>query len=167
MQDIRRIVFIGLVVLGCIGCDQGSKIVAQHWLGDQRYSYLGDTVRLGVAENTGAFLGLGSQMDETSRYWLFVVLTGLFLLGVLLFVLMNKRVEGQELLAWSLLLGGGLGNFIDRAFRDGHVVDFMNIGIGSLRTGIFNVADMAIMAGAFILIFISFKRPRTERDSME
>jgi len=54
--------------------------------------------------------------------------------------------------------GGGLSNLVDRIAYDGHVVDFLNIGIGSLRTGIFNVADMAITAGALLLAFDSFRK---------
>ncbi len=55
-------------------------------------------------------------------------------------------------LAVVLLLAGGIGNLIDRLFHGGLVIDFLNVGIGPVRTGIFNVADMAIMAGFGILI---------------
>lgn len=50
--------------------------------------------------------------------------------------------------AWSLVLAGGLGNLLDRLIYDGRVIDFMNLGIGSLRTGIFNVADVCITIGS-------------------
>jgi signal peptidase II len=49
------------------------------------------------------------------------------------------------------LAGGGFGNWMDRVLLGGVVVDFMNVGIGPVRTGIFNVADLAIMAGALFL----------------
>jgi signal peptidase II len=52
-----------------------------------------------------------------------------------------------------LIVGGGVSNLIDRLRYGGYVVDFLNVGIGSLRTGIFNVADMAIMAGVIIWAF--------------
>ena len=52
----------------------------------------------------------------------------------------------------TLLLAGAVGNLIDRIRLDGLVIDFLNLGIGPLRTGIFNVADMAIMAGAVLLV---------------
>ena len=64
------------------------------------------------------------------------------------------------LCAFSLVAAGGIGNLIDRIFRQGRVVDFMNMGITvnqfPLRTGIFNVADVAIMAGLFLIIAIEF-----------
>ena len=52
----------------------------------------------------------------------------------------------------------GSGNLIDRILHDGTVVDFLNFGIGSLRTGIFNVADVAIMGGAALLIFTALSK---------
>jgi len=55
-------------------------------------------------------------------------------------------------IALGLVAGGGISNLIDRLFYDGRVTDFLNIGIGSFRTGIFNLADMAILAGALLLI---------------
>lgn len=55
----------------------------------------------------------------------------------------------------SHIIGGGIGNLIDRIFNSGAVIDFMNIGINDLRTGIFNIADVAITAGIVMLIFAS------------
>ncbi|HXC20398.1 MAG TPA: signal peptidase II, partial [Steroidobacteraceae bacterium] len=55
-------------------------------------------------------------------------------------------------IALALIAGGGISNLIDRLLYGGRVTDFLNVGIGSLRTGIFNVADMAILAGALLLI---------------
>jgi signal peptidase II len=52
-----------------------------------------------------------------------------------------------------MLLGGGLSNLFDRIAYGGYVLDFLNVGIGPLRTGIFNVADMFIMAGVFVMLF--------------
>lgn len=49
------------------------------------------------------------------------------------------------------MLGGGISNLTDRIFNDGRVIDFMNIGLGGLRTGIFNVADICVMAGTSLL----------------
>lgn len=57
--------------------------------------------------------------------------------------------------SWSK--GGGVGNLIDRIFNEGRVIDFMNIGVGSLCTGVFNVADIAISFGVVWRFTISFK----------
>lgn len=66
----------------------------------------------------------------------------------------------DTVVARSLVLSGGLGNLVDRIINDGRVIDFMNIGIGSLRTGIFNVADVCITVGVVVLVFQALQRPR-------
>jgi len=55
------------------------------------------------------------------------------------------------------IIGGGLGNLFDRLLYDFHVVDFINFGIGSLRTGILNVADMSVTFGVFFLVIYTLK----------
>ena len=66
----------------------------------------------------------------------------------------------DTVVAWSLVLSGGLGNLVDRIINDGRMIDVMNIGIGSLRTGIFNVADVYITVGVVVLVFQALQRPR-------
>jgi signal peptidase II len=56
-------------------------------------------------------------------------------------------------IAISLIVGGGISNLIDRLIRDGSVIDFMVIRMGPLESGIFNVADIAIMLGTCMLVF--------------
>jgi signal peptidase II len=80
----------------------------------------------------------------------FQIGNGLFLLATALLSLRSRfsRVGQAGLL---LFLAGGVSNLVDRVAM-GRVIDFLNLGIGPLRTGIFNVADMAILAGVVILI---------------
>ena len=75
-------------------------------------------------------------------------------------VLFVQPMSLDTVVAWSLVLSGGLGNLVDRIINDGRVIDFMNIGIGSLRTGIFNVADVYITVGVVVLVFQALQRPR-------
>jgi signal peptidase II len=79
-----------------------------------------------------------------------------FLFAILL---LAARLKWSRLATIGLLLflGGGFSNLIDRVAM-GSVIDFMNLGIGSFRTGIFNVADVAIMAGIAILIVEPWRR---------
>jgi hypothetical protein len=76
----------------------------------------------------------------------------LFLALIAGLMLMRRPAGRAQHLAIVLLLAGGIGNLIDRMFHDGLVIDFLNVGIGPVRTGIFNVADMAIMAGFGLLL---------------
>ena len=63
--------------------------------------------------------------------------------------------------AFAFICAGGLSNLIDRVAYDGRVVDFLNVGIGALRTGIFNIADMGITFGALLMLLESFRSSRS------
>jgi signal peptidase II len=131
--------------------------------------YLGDFFRIEYAENPGAFLSLGAGLSADTRFWVFAVAVGLFLLGAswVLFrenlgesaaIPAEKRLDRLTAFSLAVIVGGGIGNLIDRSTRANHgVVDFLNMGIGNLRTGIFNVADMAIMLGVILLAWKSFR----------
>lgn len=150
-----------LAVLGTIGCDRVTKQIATATLaGTPGRAYLGGAVRLQYAENTGGFLSLGAALPETARTAIFSIGTGLalLLLAVLAF---RRRLVGWPALGTALFLAGGASNWIDRLLR-GRVVDFLNVGIGPVRTGIFNVADVAIMLGALLVAFDYAKHRATQ-----
>jgi signal peptidase II len=150
-ESARRFVSVFSIMAVLIGIDQATKFWAKVTLkGQGVYRYLGDTFRLEYSENPGAFLGLGGELPESARFWIFTALVAAFLIYA--FVQMLKAESSiWTALALSLLVGGGVGNLIDR-IAYGWVIDFMNMGIGNLRTGIFNVADMAIMAAVGVLM---------------
>lgn len=81
----------------------------------------------------------------------FLVLPSLFLVGLMVHTVANARVNRWELAGAGLLVAGGAGNLIDRA-RFGYVQDFLYLGYGPIGTNIFNVADMAILAGIGLLL---------------
>ena len=156
MKTLKKFVIVFLVPLGCVGGDRVTKNMARHSLADAgTIGYLGDTFRLQYAENAGGFLSLGATIPGHLRPWIFSGFVGGLLLALLIYLLGARRMNRARRLALSLVLGGGLGNLWDRIFNDGRVVDFMNLGIGSLRTGIFNVADVAITAGLVWLAWLS------------
>ncbi|MGH1429419.1 MAG: signal peptidase II [Arenicella sp.] len=151
MKFWNRIIVILLVSISCIGCDQSTKSIASQYLPKNGMdSYFNDLLRLGYAENVGAFLGMGSHLPEQYRFLLFTVVVGVLLSAFLFYLIFNKKLSFLSLAALSLMFAGGSSNFFDRVVNNGAVVDFLNIGVGSLRTGIFNVADMAILLGCFI-----------------
>lgn len=139
------------VVLVTIGCDRAAKHVATTVLaGAPDRSYLADTVRLAYAENAGGFLSLGASLPAGVRTGIFTVATGLALLGLTV-VAVRQRHARWPTLGLTLFVSGGLSNWIDR-FISGSVVDFMIVGVGPLRTGIFNLADVAILLGAGLFL---------------
>ena len=155
----HRVCFTLILLFSTLGCDQATKIIAQDTLQVlDPIEYLGGFLRLEYAENRGAFLSLGSELDPSLRFWIFIVGVSAFLLVASIY-LFTAKINFKNMIAISLILGGGIGNLIDRALY-GQVVDFLNVGIGSLRTGIFNVADVAIVAGVIILFLEAFRSPR-------
>jgi len=141
-----RIVLL-LAVVGTIGCDRVTKHVAATTLANAPdRSYLADTVRIGYVENQGGFLSVGADLAPAMRAAVFTVATGAMLL-VVIGVAIRRRLSGWPALGLALFVAGGMSNWIDR-ITQGRVVDFLNVGVGTVRTGVFNVADVAIMVGA-------------------
>ena len=168
MRTARKAWLITLVSCACVGGDQVTKAIARNHLPtSQPITLLGNMVRLQYAENHGAFLGLGARLPSPVRFWAFTVIVGAMLMGMLRFVWISQEMNGMSVTGVSLILGGGFSNLLDRVLRSGAVVDFMNIGIGNVRTGIFNLADVAIMVGAGMLFVwgISFRDAREEPES--
>lgn len=150
----KRLLLILAVLFSTVGCDQLTKSIAKAELsGLQPLSFLGGTLRLDLARNYGAFLSLGSALGESSGGRVLSALVGLVLAGLLVYLFRSRPQNPWVGVSIAMIVGGGVSNLIDRLRYGGYVVDFLNVGIGSLRTGIFNVADMAIMAGVVIWAF--------------
>jgi signal peptidase II len=154
MRVRTKAVLISLILCSCVGCDQLVKTAAQVHLPSSHPVYLlGDLFRFQYSKNTGAFMGLGAGLPSTVRFWSLTISVGIVLAGMLGFVCASREISHPlSILGVSLLLGGGFSNLLDRLFNDGAVVDFVSMGVGNLRTGVFNLADVAIMAGAGMLL---------------
>jgi signal peptidase II len=162
MTYYKRVLLIILVLFSFIGCDQVSKVAARKYLVHSLpVSYFCDILRLQYTENKGAFLSLGSAFPEEFHFWLLIVFTGVVVSGMLVFIIFKRTLNLYFATSISFIIGEGVGNLIDRMTNNGAVIDFMNIGIGRLRTGIFNFADVAIMIGMGMFIFLGFKRTRS------
>ena len=156
-----------MAIVTTIGCDRVTKHAAATTLsGGPSRSFLADTFRLEYVENTGAFLNLGADWPLPVRTAVFGLGNGLLLMALAV-AAMRWRFSGPALLGVALFIAGGASNLLDR-ITYGVVIDFMTVGFGPLRTGIFNVADMAIMLGASILVIEANRsdrraEPRDER----
>ncbi len=160
MNTFRRGVLLCLLLAATAGCDRVTKHLAVTNLANgDSYSYLGDTVRLDYHENKGGFLSAGASWSPTTRTIVFQLANAVFLAGIML---LSLRFQWSRLAKVGLVMfvAGGLSNLIDRVAM-GSVVDFLNIGIGPIRTGIFNIADVAIMAGIALLLVEHWRRPST------
>jgi signal peptidase II len=160
MTKAGRTVMLLALVATTISCDRVTKhIAATSFEGAPSRSFFADTVRLEYTENQGGFLSLGADLPPAARTAIFTIGAGLILLGSLL-AAFKLRLTGWPLVGLSLWCAGGASNWLDRVVHGG-VVDFLNVGIGALRTGIFNVADVAIMLGVCILLF-TYRQPNPD-----
>jgi signal peptidase II len=155
-----------LLILGFnIGCDQVTKSLARKHLNPFTYKgFLDNHLTLTRVENTGAFLSLG---DSSSGWVKLVFLNVLPLLAVivgLVYILVKTNIDRVTVLGIILIIGGGFGNIYDRLLH-GSVTDFMHINFVIFQTGIFNVADMSIMAGTFIILLHAWlkKEPKPKQ----
>jgi signal peptidase II len=152
MTSVARSFLLLALILTTVGCDRVTKRIATASLaGMPVRSLLGDTVRLEYAENTGGFLSIGANLWPGLRTVIFTIGTGLILMAGLI-AAFKLRWRRWHLVGGCLAFAGGASNWLDRV-RHGAVVDFLNVGLGDhLRTGIFNVADVAILLGICILM---------------
>lgn len=163
MLPVKRLPLIVAVLLSNMALDQWTKLIAtEAFKGKPTRQYLGDTFRFTWATNEGAFLSLGANLPDGLRYWVLTVAVGGLLLGILYFAVMGKGLTAMPVAGYALIAAGGLSNWVDRARFDGKVVDFMNLGLGSLRTGIFNVADLQILVGIGLVLLAG--NPEKARD---
>lgn len=147
----RWLLFLGLAV-AIVAVDQATKALVTGALrpGESR-PILGDLVRIVFSQNSGALFGLFK--DNAAMF-------GVVSLGVIaLIVAYHSRTGGSTYmtLTLGLLLGGAVGNMLDR-LRLGYVVDFVDGGIGNVRWYTFNVSDAAISL-AILLLLLAALRP--------
>ena len=169
MKNRWRVLLFCLSSLLLIGCDRITKNLAkEHLMFHPPISWLHNTFILEYTENTGAALSLGDSLSKPVSFWLLSVVPLLFLVALFVYAIRKISVlSNWKLFAFSLIFAGGLGNIIDRLAFDRHVTDFMNVGIGDLRTGIFNVADMCVTAGVIVLLFSYWERKPKEDSPAE
>ena len=167
MSLYRRYIMLLLVVGGIVALDQFTKI----WIDQNMSLYesrpiLGGFLDFHYIRNAGAAFGILSRTDSPLRIPFFVGISTLAI-GIILYLF--HRMETSEILvpvALSLVLGGAVGNLIDR-IRLGEVIDFIYFQYRRFAWPAFNVADIAITVGVFLLIlrmvFLE-KRPSAESE---
>jgi signal peptidase II len=144
-----------LVALGIFVADQISKSIMIGPLDLQRVQQI---VLLPIfnftwVQNFGISLGLAQAQNDTHR-WLLVAVTAAIAVGVAWWI--GREPKGGDRVALGLVLGGALGNIVDRV-RFGYVVDFLDLHFGDVRPFyVFNVADAAISIGVVILLLRAF-----------
>jgi signal peptidase II len=139
-----------LLVMGAVVFDRITKIIAESTLLGAPVHVIGDTVQFQLVYNRGAAFGLGQAFGGAAR-WIFAAIA---IGAVVLLWRMARDAEPDDLLrqgSLGLVAGGAAGNLIDRLLSSRGVVDFIDVGVGSLRWPTFNVADIAVSCGAVAL----------------
>ena len=145
------------LALGVAIADQGSKLLAEHWLGVHEPVAVVPFFNLFLTYNTGAAFSFLRDAGGWQR-WLFAALS----VGVSVFIVVwLRRIPRDEkwlACALALVLGGAAGNLVDRLFRaSGGVVDFIDVYYASWHWPAFNVADSAISIGAVMLLWSTLR----------
>jgi signal peptidase II len=162
-KSIIRIVLILLIITINIGCDQFSKkIVKQSVLPYETIRILNDHLTVTRVENSGAFLSAGNSMSKASKR-IFLTLIPIIAMTLGLVYLLLKPISNGMLIGLCFVIGGGIGNLFDRLLY-GSVTDFLFVKVGFFETGIFNLADVSIMTGMFLIVLQFFAR-RDSRNS--
>ena len=155
----KRNLLITIIVFLSIVLDQISKI----WVRNNFDSYIensiiGDVFTLIKVENTGAFLGMGSELSEILRILLLIVLPIIVLISITIYNYIDKTLDKISIIGFSLIIGGGIGNIFDRIVY-GSVTDFLYLDFGGIfKTGIFNIADFSVTTGMILILISSFKK---------
>ena len=163
-MKLSKTASIILLIVANIAIDQISKVIVRGKIAtNEVIEVIGDTFIMTKVENSGAFLGMGSELSPTLKWILLLILPVIVLGGVLYYIITNKTLDKLSLIAFCCIVGGGIANVFDR-FMYGSVTDFFHIDLGGVfRTGIFNVADMSVSFGMILLVIASFKQKKQEK----
>lgn len=155
-MNTKRILIVILILFN-IGLDQFSKeYVRKNVVPGSRTELLGTQLQLMNVENTGAFLGMGSDSNPTVKLIFLLILPVIVLAAVVYYVFTSKALDNLSVIGLCCIAGGGVANLYDR-FLYGSVTDFLYIDLGGVfRTGIFNSADLSVTTGMILLLISSF-----------
>ncbi len=153
---MRLYLIVGLIVI----IDQITKIIIKEsmYLGES-IQLMGNFLRITYVENPGIAFGI-----RVGNPIIFTILSLLASMVIVVYMIYHRN--GEKILKYGLavILGGALGNLIDRLFVQ-RVVDFVDVGIGDVRWPVFNVADSAVVVGMFMLIYAMIKMEKKEKES--
>lgn len=151
----RNLVILFILILN-FSCDQISKTIIRKSIAEYEIIPIIDGYfTLTMVENKGAFLSAGSSLPYLIRLILLTLLPIVFLTYGLWLIIQKKDMPQMLVIGWCFVIGGGIGNLYDRIIH-GSVTDFLHLDLRLFQTGIFNMADVSIMTGMFIIILGQF-----------
>ena len=158
MTGKNRNISITILIAVSVLLDQLSKILIRNNV--DQYSevkLIGEYFILTNVENSGAFLGMGSDFSPFIKTIFLLILPVIVLICVIVYVYRDKQIDKISLIGFCLIIGGGIANIYDRILY-GSVTDFLFIDLGGIfKTGIFNIADLSVTTGMILILLISFR----------
>jgi signal peptidase II len=156
----RKAILFAVVVGGIVVLDYATKAMVQSSMHlYQQIDVVGEYLRFTYIYNPGAAFGI--QLGPHSRL-IFLALSAVALVALAGMYWFTPAHDRVRLGAIALICGGAIGNLIDRVRSHHGVVDFLDIGVGDIRWPIFNIADIAVTAGATILALSLWNEERPE-----
>jgi signal peptidase II len=157
-----------LLTLGVIAADQLSKLIVVRTLPPARpVQVIGDFLRLTYVTNPVIAFSIGRNLPAAGRQILALVLP-LIVIGILVYYqLFSPEIGRRQRWLLAAIIGGGLGNYLDRLFRSQGVVDFIDVRfyglLGFERWPTFNLADSCVVVAGILLIISYFRATRKEK----
>ena len=133
------------IIVGIIALDQISKVLVCAFLYGEQLSLIPGILRFSYVENTGMAFGM-----LANHRWIFMLLSVIGIAAVAFYLYRYQKTTVGRI-ALSMIIGGGIGNMIDRIFR-GFVVDFIDFcAFPTLWAWVFNIADSCVCVGAGLM----------------
>ncbi len=144
-----NIILTAVIAATVVVCDQLTKlwVISSLELGESR-AVIPGILNWTYIRNEGAALGMLSD-----HRWVFMILSALLIVIIALFIILSKDISRMLVIVLAAILGGGIGNMIDR-FAYGYVVDFIDVKFIPFWKWIFNVADIFVTVGAILLAVV-------------
>jgi len=136
--------------------------MVRNHIGQHEYiPLISDNFVLTNVENTGAMLGFGASFPPILKILLLQIIPVLVLITLLVHILRKTAINPWLLIAFAFVIGGGIGNLMDRIIH-GKVTDFFILKLGIFKTGIFNMADVSVTIGIILIFIISMKHKKLD-----
>ncbi|WP_285754324.1 signal peptidase II [Parageobacillus sp. G301] len=149
-----------IIALAVIAIDQWTKwLVVKYMQLGESISIIPNVLYITSHRNRGAAWGI-----LQGQFWLFYLITVIVVIGLVVYIQRLPRGERLFGIALGLMLGGAIGNFIDRVFRK-EVVDFIHTYIGTYSFPVFNIADSALCIGVALVFIKTFFAGKTEKEN--
>ena len=141
--------FVFIILTVCVISDFFSKMLAYHMFRLEEIPVIKDVLYFTYVENRGAAFGI-----LQNHRWIFITVTILAMIAIIVYIAWKEPKNKMLLVSLALILGGGIGNLIDRISLS-YVIDFIDVRL--IHFHVFNIADICVVCGCILLcIYILF-----------